>query len=458
MKVLKRALCAALAAAMLVGCGSQPAASPASQPGSQPARPAGDRQYVNGTIDVTGMPEKALENKKVTIYCWGEYVPEKLYDWQGFRFIDYYGGEVEVILSSGDYYENLYKLVAAGEIPDIVVGEATSFPSMIMRDLVQPWDEYLDYDDPVWDETGARACIDEMKWDGRIYNITGKSHDLGVMFYNKRLVEQTGLEDPAELQARGEWTWDTFKQYLEETTLDTDGDGVTDVYGLVNTGDFPIALFSSTGETHIEYQAGQFVNNIKSQKVQDAANFLYNIGNNGEKLMLLGDPVADFLAGKAAFVYTNDYRGYVDYGKLWDTDGIGVVPMPVYPNGDGKQYQAALNDNLWLMKGAQNPEGAALLVLAERYDTLLNMDPEAGSAAQTSINDLVNRGFTQEAAEATVAIRELPTKVIWSRSVAMKEGNLEYRAMDEPWTTLAESMSGAVDKAILDATTPLANG
>ncbi len=64
MKVLKRALCAALAAAMLVGCGSQPAASPASQPGSQPARPAGDRQYVNGTIDVTGMPEKALENKK----------------------------------------------------------------------------------------------------------------------------------------------------------------------------------------------------------------------------------------------------------------------------------------------------------------------------------------------------------------------------------------------------------
>ena len=78
---------------------------------------------------------------------------------------------------------------------------------------------------PCGDETGARACIDEMKWDGRIYNITGKSHDLGVMFYNKRLVEQTGLEDPAELQARGEWAWDTFKQYLEETTLDTDGDG-----------------------------------------------------------------------------------------------------------------------------------------------------------------------------------------------------------------------------------------
>ena len=382
-------------------------------------------------------------------------MPEYENDWEGFRFEDYYGGEVEVIVSNGDYYENLYKLVAAGEIPDIVVGEATSFPSMIMRDLVQPWDEYLDYDDPVWDETGARDSIEEMRWNGSIYNMTARSHNLGVMFYNKRIVESTGLEDPAELQARGEWTWDTFRQYLEETTLDTNGDGVTDIYGIVNTGDFPIALFCSTGETHIEYTDGQFINNLKSPKVQDAANFLYDIGNNGDKLMLLGDPVADFLAGKAAFVYTNDYRGYIDYADLWETDGLGVVPMPTYPNGDGTQYQAALNDNLWLMKGAKNPEGAALMVLCERYDSLLNMDPEADSARQTQINSWIDHGFTEEAAEAVVDLQELPVKVIWSRSITMPEGNLEYRAMDEPWTTLAESMEGAVDQAIAAATTPI---
>lgn len=454
MKKIKRIVTAALAVAMLAGCGGQPASTSGAS-GAQGVQTDGDRTYINGTLDVTGMPDVELENKKVTIYCWGEYVPEYENDWEGFRFEDYYGGEVEVIVSNGDYYENLYKLVAAGEIPDIVVGEATSFPSMIMRDLVQPWDEYLDYDDPVWDETGARDSIEEMRWNGSIYNMTARSHNLGVMFYNKRIVESTGLEDPAELQARGEWTWDTFRQYLEETTLDTNGDGVTDIYGIVNTGDFPIALFCSTGETHIEYTDGQFINNLKSPKVQDAANFLYDIGNNGDKLMLLGDPVADFLAGKAAFVYTNDYRGYIDYADLWETDGLGVVPMPTYPNGDGTQYQAALNDNLWLMKGAQNPEGAALMVLCERYDSLLNMDPEAGSARQTQINSWLDHGFTEEAAEAVVDLQELPVKVIWSRSITMPEGNLEYRAMDEPWTTLAESMEGAVDQAIANATTPI---
>ena len=454
MKKIKRIVTAALAVAMLAGCGGQPASTSGAS-GAQNVQTDGDRTYINGTLDVTGMPDVELENKKVTIYCWGEYVPEYENDWEGFRFEDYYGGEVEVIVSNGDYYENLYKLVAAGEIPDIVVGEATSFPSMIMRDLVQPWDEYLDYDDPVWDETGARDSIEEMRWYGSIYNMTARSHNLGVMFYNKRIVESTGLEDPAELQARGEWTWDTFRQYLEETTLDTNGDGVTDIYGIVNTGDFPIALFCSTGENHIEYTDGQFINNLKSPKVQDAANFLYDIGNNGDKLMLLGDPVADFLAGKAAFVYTNDYRGYIDYADLWETDGLGVVPMPTYPNGDGTQYQAALNDNLWLMKGAKNPEGAALMVLCERYDSLLNMDPEADSARQTQINSWIDHGFTEEAAEAVVDLQELPVKVIWSRSITMPEGNLEYRAMDEPWTTLAESMEGAVDQAIANATTPI---
>lgn len=463
MKKMNRVLTLVLALLMLSACGGEPK-TPASPAPTGSAPVAGSptpgstglegREYVNGTIDVTGMPEKTLENKKVTIYCWGEYVPEKLYDWQGFRFIDYYGGEVEVILSSGDYYENLYKLVAAGEIPDIVIGEAKSFPSLIMRDLVQPWDEYVDFDDPVWEVTGAMEDIENLRWNGKAYDLTAKAHTLGTLFYNKRLVAETGLDDPMELQAKGEWDWDAFRRYLDETTLDNDGDGVTDTYGIVNTGDFPIALFASTGETHIEFDGSNFINNVKSQKVQDAANFLYEIGVNGSGFMTLGDPVGDFLNGKAAFVYTNDYRGYVDYAALWDTDGIGVVPMPAYP-ATGEQHQAALTDHIWLMKGAKNPEGAALMVLAERYDKLLNMDPAAGSAIQTDINAWIDHGFSEEAAKAVVEINQMPTKVIFSRSVDMPDGNLEYRAMDEPWTTLADSVSGSVDKAIADAAKPI---
>lgn len=407
-----------------------------------------------GGLNVEGMPEFDLKDKKVTVYCWSEYVAEKVHDWAGFRFIEYYGGEVETIVGTGGYYENLYKLISAGEIPDVVVAEATSFPNMIMRDLVQPWDDYLAYDDPIWDLTGAREEMEQMRWDGKIYNVTRRSHNLGVMFYNKRLVADTGLQDPAELQAEGKWTWDAFKEYLEATTVDNDGDGVTDVYGMVNTGDFPISFFASTGEFHIEFKDGKFINNIKSAKVQDAANFIYDLVNGNTRVMSLNDPVAEFLNGKAAFVYTNDYRGYVDYADLWETDGIGIVPMPAYKEGE-PQYQASLVDYLYLMKGAKNPEGAALMALAQQYDTYLNVDPSCKDRREQTIKDFMSHGFTEEAATAVADINDMPHKIIWTRSIPMSEGNLEYRAMNTPWITLADSMYGAVDKAIKDACTPI---
>ena len=451
---IKKIVAFALIAAICVSaaaCGGNDASGSNGQSGVSTEN---DRVYIEGTqIDVTGMPEVTLENKTVTIYCWSEYLPELEKAWEGYRFQDYYGGEVKVIVGTGNYYENLYKLITAGEIPDIVIGDATSFPNFIMKDLVQPWDPYVDFTDTVWQKTGAMEDIEKMKYDGNIYNITHKSHNLGVMFYNQRIISEAGLEDPMELQAAGQWTWEKFREYLDETTMDTNGDGVTDVYGLVNTGDFLTAFFASTGDLYLEYANGTYTNNIKSQKIQDAANFVYGIGNNGEQLMSFADATSEFLNGKAAFVYTNDYRGYIDYAALWETDGIGIVPLPKY-SGAQEQYQASLTDHFWLMKGAQNPEGAALLVLSEQYDSILNVDPNYETAEQAAVAKWVSHGFTQEAAQAVVDISKMPTKILWTRNIPLPDGYVEYMAMDTPWTTLADTVSGSVDQAIADAMTP----
>ncbi|MBR3306588.1 MAG: extracellular solute-binding protein [Lachnospiraceae bacterium] len=49
--------------------------------------------------------------------------------------------------------------------------------------------------------------------------------------FNVQMLEEEGLEDPRDLYARGEWTWDKFREYCEALTQDTDGDGQTDQYG-----------------------------------------------------------------------------------------------------------------------------------------------------------------------------------------------------------------------------------
>ncbi len=42
--------------------------------------------------------------------------------------------------------------------------------------------------------------------------------------FNMQILEDYNLEDPRDLYARGEWTWDIFNQYCQTLTDDTDGD------------------------------------------------------------------------------------------------------------------------------------------------------------------------------------------------------------------------------------------
>lgn len=49
--------------------------------------------------------------------------------------------------------------------------------------------------------------------------------------FNMQMLEDANLEDPRELWARGEWTWEKFIEYCQKLTKDTDGDGQIDQYG-----------------------------------------------------------------------------------------------------------------------------------------------------------------------------------------------------------------------------------
>lgn len=77
--------------------------------------------------------------------------------------------------------------------------------------------------------------------DGKVYlmkQVRGENvvADTYPLAFNKQMLEDNNLEDPRELYARGEWTWDRFVEYCQVLTQDTDGDGVTDQYGFSGFG------------------------------------------------------------------------------------------------------------------------------------------------------------------------------------------------------------------------------
>ena len=77
---------------------------------------------------------------------------------------------------------------------------------------------YLDLGD-------GKACL--------LYNVMAQSLIEGTypLAFNIQMLEANNLEDPRDLYARGEWTWDKFNEYCKVLTQDTDGDGQTDQYG-----------------------------------------------------------------------------------------------------------------------------------------------------------------------------------------------------------------------------------
>ena len=103
--------------------------------------------------------------------------------------------------------------------------------------------------------------------------VPGSSYTLA---FNKQMLEDAGLENPNDLYAKGEWTWDKWKEYLKALTKDTDGDGVTDVYGFGSRYDYLFEYLCMSNGTSV---ASSDTENLSSPEVGEVLDFIYNMYN-----------------------------------------------------------------------------------------------------------------------------------------------------------------------------------
>jgi len=114
---------------------------------------------------------------------------------------------------------DIYLTDAGMAIPAQMNGLCTDLKTILPADHDLFTDQtvmtYLDLGD-------GRACI--LRRQGGMVNTN-------PLAFNIQLLEDYNLEDPRDLWARGEWTWDKFNEYMQVLTQDTDGDGQIDQYG-----------------------------------------------------------------------------------------------------------------------------------------------------------------------------------------------------------------------------------
>ena len=297
-----------------------------------------------------------------------------------FTFTEKYGGEVEWI--ECDYFErmnDLANLVLAGNPPDFTpfgTNSTAVYPMACIKGQYQPIDDYIDYDDPLW--AGMKETADYFVLNGQHYGIIFDLGVANVVPYNRRVIEEWGFDDPAELYANDEWTWDVFYEMCMEFS-----DGDENRYALDGYA-YAGALVESTGQQMLQVdENGVFYSNLDSPEIERAQNLIYELKRNdciypiwnngwalrgGEEIEGIGikDGLTLFwLRGTWAFTAPvaeiNQVWGDIEAGELM------FAPLPRDPQGDGVYYECSTISAYGMVKDCKNPDGVALLAACNRF-------------------------------------------------------------------------------------------
>lgn len=323
---------ALLAALMLVAaCSSGAPAAPVGQPAAA---------------------ESAAGSTNLTYMLWGS--PDELAVWQ--TIVDDFHKNnpdinVKVDVSDWDsYWNKLQTLFAGGSPPDIFAMDGPLYPDWQSRGVLLNLQPYIDetpglldtlYPGPL--ETYARA-------DG--YYGLPRDFQTIVLFYNKDLFDAAGVAYPTD-----DWTMDDLRAAARRLTVDANGDGVPEQWGLaLDLWDMELfwseAIWNHGGEV-ISADYAQTL--LGGPEAREAWQFIADMVTEDKSVpdpdtaAQYGDP---FAAGVAAMT-TIGHWVVPEYAQLpftWD--------VAAFPTGPAGRVASVNSAGFVVAKDSRNPDAA----------------------------------------------------------------------------------------------------
>ena len=319
----------------------------------------------------------------IKFYGWGDtihnYSEDEIVNTGYWTFREKYGCEVEwVECTWSDRFTRLATLVLGGTSPDFYDAYAESFPKYYFSGgIFAPVDDYIDYDDPLW--SGVKEFAEKFFSIGNHYYmfITDASFN-NVCAYNRRVINEYGFDDPAELFYNNDWTWDKFYDMClafsdpDEDRFALDGWGVSPAF-MASCGTLPVTLDPDTG---------RFVSNLDDPRLERAAGYLYDLNKNEcvYPIWGRGGPRGEDGAGineglclfwlRMSWAFTGPVS---EKAPIWgdiENGELMFCPIPRDEHGDGNYYVDTAPTGFSLIKDAPNPEGVALYAACCRFKTI----------------------------------------------------------------------------------------
>lgn len=323
-------------------------------------------------------------NSVVKFFGWGDpfqnYDEDELVSLAYWTFQNKYNSSIEYVETT--YFErndDLALYLSSGNPPDMCIGgngSTAMYPMNCIKEMVQPVDPWIDYDDPLW--APMKELADFFMLHGKHYQITIDTAPSNVVLYNRRVLEEYGYDDPAALYWNDEWTWDVFYDMCVDFS-DVDEDRFA-----LDGYPYSSAMIEASGEQLMQVdENGKFYSNVDSPAIERAQDILYELCKNdcnyrdaSGNRWALRDP-SGLKDGKLLFFIEaqNFFTAPVaeienNYGAISEGE-LMFAPLPRDPNGDGNYYLMSdfddINGALCIINNAKNPEGAALLASCIRF-------------------------------------------------------------------------------------------
>ena len=335
-------------------------------------------------IMLPDVEETAAAGTTVKWFAWYDdlqnYSEDEVLNSGYWTFQEKYGCTVNwVECTWGTRFDELATLILASDSPDFYPGHDDIFPSNCLKGMFVPVDDYIDYDDPLWSGEKEYA-YSYYSINDRPYVIVYDNTFNNVVAYNRRVMEEYGYDDPAELYYNDEWTWDVFYDMCVDFTESDENRYALDGWY------YSVALMHSSGETIVTYntETQQFESNIDSPAIERAASLLYDLSKNGTIYPVWdnswtirnGTEGGGIKEGLCLFYLggTWMFTGTVDtisgtWGDLEEGE-LMFVPLPRDDDGDGNYYTESIPTGYAIIQGSSNPEGVALLAACMRFKVL----------------------------------------------------------------------------------------
>jgi len=345
-----------------------------------------DLGEVETIVDASGepyvTPKYNMRDDTITFLShWNAETPDSVHM---IAYMEKYGGPNLQFLTYtyGECGMKLQAMVLAENAPDVYKLRMGDLTSLLFAEV---WSDVTnDFD---WDNRNWRDLEQYMQYvtlNGKVLAAPEVNANYMVWF-NRGLFEEYGVEDPLSLWEKDEWTLDNFNTICRKLTIREGGN--TSIYGFGFDHCWFTEVLGMFNTDFANFDGNRYTSNADDTKIADAISYIGQM-NSVEKLWSdMSKANAYFAAGKQAMLYYGNWLSMSEPFRTMALEGkIDFVPVPENTaHGLGPRQNYYVEGHA-IPVGAKNREGAkAFIEIFNFYKQTPELDM-VSTKAQCEIN------------------------------------------------------------------------